>query len=44
MKDQLHTEQEMIPHIPHENLEKKKTSAKSVSQTHGRAHAAMTMK
>jgi len=44
MKDELHTKQEMIPHSPHENLGRKKTSAKCVSQIHGRAHAAMTMK
>jgi hypothetical protein len=35
MKDQLHTKQEMMPHIPHEDLGKKKPSAKSVSHTHG---------
>jgi hypothetical protein len=34
----------MMPHIPHEDLGKKKPSAKSVSHTHGWAHAAMTMK
>ena len=33
-KDHLHSKQEMIPHIPQEDLGKK-TSAKSVSQTQG---------
>lgn len=42
--NQLHTKQEIIPQILHEDLEKKKTCVKSVPQTDGWAHSAITVK